>query len=406
MLEDLKTNQLSLFRDNSKLKVGVIDFKKDKRKALWTKYGLDAVLEELNSNNVHRCTIDETDRYDIVLFSATSPLDIFELIKESKNKKKQNLLIGGQGCYSPLSLLNMEAKVFFGRAENIVNDLVHSNVTTKSLLDLKSFNDSNEYEIRRARRLLDGETTVGCKNKCKFCQYAHTRNYIGPLDYTPTTKGYIVNEDTWQSFKIKTGHITTALDGWSEKSRKKVRKQVSDGEIIEKLNRCIKELNGTMVLKVFQIVGYPWETLDTVNNDIAAFSELLSKCAKHGKGRVVMMFLCTPFSPEPITPMSGEPVSLIDWRTSLTGNKCRNVYKSKAIEAFILPQTVGLARTLKRVAINRGANGDIIMEMASHKGNSAEVAEQHLKIMGHLCGAYTSQFKLKMESVKFDNNCF
>jgi hypothetical protein len=400
MLKDLERKQLGLFRNKTKRKIAVLDIgTKKTRASTFTKYGLDAVLEELNIN-VDTTTVDNMHNFDTVLFSSTSPADTMLLSIALRGRKADNLIVGGQGAYAIRGLAGTGCKVFFGRAEGIVEKIVHGQYNGESMVDLsKDKGLKNSYTIRKAQKLLNGEVSVGCRLKCKFCQYSHTRNFIGASDYNATSSGHNVVEDTWRSFVPQTGRVTTALDGWSEETRKKIGKiGSSNDQIVSKLNMCIEQVVGIMTLKVFQIVGYPWETLATVESDIDQMTELLSTVRSTGPGRVVIMFINTPFSPEPLTPMEKDPISLVDWRTKLTGNRCRPMLKKKHIEAFILPQTPGLFTTLCRVAVNRGCTPEQLYRLSLLRGSSAEKVAGALPLIGNIYeagkGDYCDYLKL------------
>jgi hypothetical protein len=372
----------ALYGDKSRIAVLRIDGVK-RRGSNWTKYGLDAVLEEIQQEHIS-IEVSQMADFDTVLFSATSPVDLFALSNALHGYQAPNLIVGGQGAYSVRCLADTGCSVFFGRAEGIVQDIIDRKNVDPYLLDFKKdpFIEG-QYKIRRARYLLDGEHSVGCRHRCRFCQYSYTRNHIGS-DYNPTDKGHTVVEDNWASFPIKTGRITTALDGWNAETRKRVHKPVTDQDIIDKIQQVITSIDGTMVLKVFQIAGYPWETLESVNTDIDRMSDIMARCDTIGPGRVVVMFLNTPFSPEPLTPMQYENIPLIDWRNNITGNRCRAIYKSPNLESFILPQTPGLMTLLKRVAINRGVKAEILKQMATFKGCTADQVAKTLPIIGEV----------------------
>ena len=136
-------------------------------------------------------------------------------------------------------------------------------------------------------------------------------------------------------------------------------KPICDEEIVELISKIISDLPGKrMCLKVFQIVGYPWETPESVRDDILAFRALLGR-VKSGPGRVVMMFTITPFSPEPLTQMEDDPANItVRWRDILLDDSLRCVYDSPHLNAFILPQIPGPVTLFKRVAVNRGVSVD------------------------------------------------
>jgi hypothetical protein len=182
-----------------------------------------------------------------------------------------------------------------------------------------------------------------------------------------------VIEDRWQNIVPKTGNQTTALDGWSETTRRRVRKPVSDRQIIETLTGILREISGIMRLKVFQIVGYPWETAESLQDDLDSMKDVLSRVSppKSAKSRIMMMVTVTPFSPEPLTHMQNEPANITDnWRGILLNDKNRCLFNSDHLNAFILPQIPGPLLLSKRVAVNRCADSNLLRKI--HRTKSVE----------------------------------
>tara|TARA_R100001530_G_scaffold1066_3_gene1821 strand:- start:36 stop:509 length:474 start_codon:yes stop_codon:yes gene_type:complete len=124
-----------------------------------------------------------------------------------------------------------------------------------------------------------------------------------------------------------------------------------------------------MRLKVFQIVGYPWETRESVIDDVLRFRNLLSRVRPGPNGgRIMMLVTVTPFSPEPLTKMEGDAANIgINWRDVLLGDDLRCIYDSPHLNAFILPQIPGPLTLYKRVAVNRCASIDRLREIATAK---------------------------------------
>ena len=375
---DLMAGQLDLLRWRMPEKVGVLELAgtasnvQEARRATFAHYGMQVVLDELSAR-AELCTPATMDDYDLVLFSCTAPTDILSVIHEVPREHKCRLVVGGQGCY-PIWLLREYAdRIFFGRAEGVCDEAIlgdgcHGHMWRPG---------GTSYTIRQAARLLPGESSVGCQLKCKFCQYSHTRRWsrCKGSAYTAGSIGARVLEDTWYSLHIqRPGRYTTALDGWSQETRRKIGKGVKDEQIVEKLSRVVETIDGTAVIKVFQIIGYPWETPESVAEDIRRMGELLSRI-RHGRGRVVLLFMVTPFSPEPLTPMEDDPASLVCWRDFLVESNLRAVCSTAQCEAFILPQINSPLTLLKRIAINRGMEETEIRDLAKIRGTWREIAD-------------------------------
>lgn len=384
-LNDIKNGQTNLFDKKRDQTIAVLQLAgtvktvQAARSTQWSAYGLSVLIDELGGN-IGTCTPKTMDDYDVVLYSITSPVDQLSMAAElpdRQERKRSRLIVGGQGSYPIWGLSSMVDRVCFGRAEKAAEAICLHNDALPYCYDAhKDPHVTGRYEIRASSGLHPKEGSLGCKQACTFCQYTYTRETIGQSEtsaYNAGGQGHKVDEDTIATVDLtKPGRITTALDGWSESTRRKVRKGVTDSFFARRLRTATESINGTIVLKVFQIVGYPWETIDSINADIEHMREVLAEAdlATKQTGRVVIMFVNTPFSPEPLTPMQDDRASVdINWRHALIGQspQCRNVYKGINIEAFMLPQISGPLSLLRRVAVNRGATKDQLFALGCAK---------------------------------------
>ncbi len=322
--------------------------------ALGMSPGLAAIVAEARKTiTVDVAGLDEAKRYKTLLWSITSPVEVEKLRKSGYSKPPgQTVIAGGMGALNPWAVHDFADAMVFGRAEGQVAEILEG----KTLPNVwRKFDDPSvegRYEIRQAHHLLEDERQVGCPNKCLFCQYTWVRKHTVPgLSYR---SGHVTPEDDWNRLEITgPGRYITALDGWSEETRLRVRKHITDEQVIDKL-RGIQECHypAATVIKVYMIVGYPWETPESVMRDMSRLREVFALAdAGHG-GRVVLMLLVTPFSPEPMTPMEGAPVRPVDWRHVIEQGG-RALYWSDHLEAFVLPQIALPETLLRRVAVNR-----------------------------------------------------
>jgi hypothetical protein len=384
-LHNIQIGQTSLFDIKRPLTVGVLQLSgtikvvQAARSTQWSAYGLSGIIDELGGN-VGTCTPATMDNWDVVLYSITSPVDQISMAAElpdNSQRKRSRLIVGGQGAYPIWALSTMTDRVCFGRAEKAAQEICIEREPLAFCYDAARDPDIvKRYQIRASNGLYSQEGSLGCKQACTFCQYTYTRETIGQSDtsaYNAGSQGHKVDEDTIATVDLtKPGRITTALDGWSEGTRRRVRKGVTDSFFARRLRTATESINGTIVLKVFQIVGYPWETIESINADIKHMQAVLAQadCPTKQPGRVVIMFVNTPFSPEPLTPMQDDRASVdINWRHALIGqhSKCRNVYTGTNIEAFILPQISGPLSLLRRVAVNRGASKEQLIAFGKVK---------------------------------------
>jgi hypothetical protein len=266
----------------------------------------------------------------------------------------------------------MVSRVMFGRAEGIVDDLILGGDPSIYCYDreLDPQAARGPYFIRRPRYLVPGEASVGCGGSCAFCQYRAVRPW-GSGGFRDTGLGKAVTEDRWQDLTMGPGRLMTALDGWSEETRRRVKKPVADDQIVETLSRLVEATVGKApaIVKVFQIVGYPWETEETVRADVLRFRALLGRVRPAAGGRVVLMFQNTPFLPEPLTEMEAAPCNIMaDWLGVLRGegpDGLRVVYDGPSLNAYNRPQIYGPRMRLERVAVARGVPAATLRAMGA-----------------------------------------
>ena len=372
--------QPTLFKSNTP-RVGVLQLGDGKGRAHQFTYGLDAVCNELSVNVTKELTPETVNDCDIALCSLCSVQDTLALICALDERPRSRLIVGGHGVYPFLAWRHLAHRIVFGRTEDAVDSCILGTDPLPFCYDYDADPQvANKYQIRRARRLLEGEQSVGCGGYCTFCQYRATRPPFGG-GYGNSNRGSVVLEDRWDSIKAQPGQQTTALDGFSEATRKRVHKPVDDEQIIEKLSWCLHRVSGIMRLKVFQIVGYPWETAESVRDDVLHWREVLSKVRPGNPGaRIMMLVTTTPFSPEPLTPMEDDPANIeTNWRDILLADELRCIFDSPHLNAFFLPQIPGPLTLYKRVAVNRGASVDQLRGIAR-----AKTIEEAVAIGGHL----------------------
>jgi len=362
-------------------------------------FGLRAMLENECINVDAVVTHETIDNVDVALCSFTSVQDVYALLRHGEKiaqRKRARLVVGGQGVYAFSGWRSYVDAVALGRCE----------VQLRSIIDGKTYPNvyeyakdpalSRRYLVRRARFLLPGEKSVGCHRRCAFCQYSATRPLLG-AKYTNFSGGTFLHEDTWENLKIQSGGQTTALDGLSEETRRKVRKSVSDEEILDKLTRLIEasdRAGSKAFLRVYQIIGYPWETPESVREDLARQRELFLRARPRGSGRVVMMYKFTPFSPEPLTEMERAQANVLThWRHVL--EPVRVIIDKPHLNVWIATIMPGPCTLYRRVAVNRGLPAETLVRL-----DKAKTIEEMIEIGGEIyqegAGSYISD-KISVE---------
>lgn len=343
------------------MKIGVLMFCKKKDRATRNMsfdkldyLGFKYVLSELKSDYEY-CSLENIYKYDFILWSITSVYDIESLILDWKKIKKGDcrVVVGGAGCINIMSIYDFVDVACFGRCEGQINDILAGVKFPNVWRKADDPELSGKYDIRQAQAMLIGENSIGCKNKCFFCHYAWSHKHVGLKHYDNNSK---LAEDDLKSTKIiSSGRYITAIDGTSELTRLAVNKNITNDDLVKFLSQIYDvELTAAVNVKLYNIVGYPHETVSVLRDDLKELANVFERAdRKTGKRRMVVMIFVTPFSPDPITPMECEPVNLdVNWREEL--NRIgRQVYKGVDYECFILPQILIPPTVAKRVMIQR-----------------------------------------------------
>jgi hypothetical protein len=368
--------QYSLLCDQSRL-IGVIALNgwgNSRKDVSWMSGGMKAILNELRWQ-WEATTVEEMDKYEVCLLSLTSQTDMCTAALRLPEKHVCKIIVGGSGCTNIRSIIPMIDVACFGRCEGMINEIVEGGVFENVWRKETDPNFTGQYVMRQAQYLVSGEVSVGCKFRCRFCQYTWTRKLKGETYHHG--KDLATYEDNFVDLQIEApGHHTSAIDGTSERSRFLVGKPIPDELIIEKIQSIQgKHLLSTVTIKLYNIIGYPWETRESIEADMIDFGLLLKRADTHKGTRILIMMMITPFSPEPLTPMSMlQAETRWYWREEIN-LLSRNLYKSDTLEAFILPQINSNKTLLMRCLTNRGASAETIRQIEKSGKNGGDWKE-------------------------------
>lgn len=394
------THAFDIFKSTRIRSCMPVFYGQDPRNVGFASSGAAHVIKE-SGLDVELVPADKVAGYDLVLVSMLSCMDAERMMLDWRERPDVgSIIIGGQGCVSIRGVSDLADVAHFGRAEGAVQSIIDGEHGPSTWTRNADSGIVGSYAMRPPQRLLDGEVAIGCRNRCTYCQYTYTRPYL-----SPSGAGYAngsdlrTPEEDWRGLEITgPGRYTTALDGWSDETRQRVLKHVRNAHVREKMLDVIaRGWDKPVVLKVFQIVGYPWETPETVKADIAAFADLLKGIdadSPASGGRVLMMICHTPFSPEPLTPMQHCPAQLTNWRAVIDSLPVpRQIYAGKHIEAFCLPQIPGPFTLAKRCAIQRGCSAEAFRSgvdaanALKRAASAGDRADEFLRIAGNWISA-------------------
>lgn len=278
------------------------------------------------------CSPETAGEYKTILVSFTSTYDIYafykavSLLSTWQRPRTFKVIGGGFGMQNPMTIRNYVDVAIFGRAEDIIVDVITEKITNHP--GIMFLPDITPVKINQISRLYGNsislrtggttaqtewkESFVGCINKCKFCHYTWSRKWLSK-DET-YKQGSLTMEHSmeilWKdifSMEKKEGRIRTAVDGCSERLRFLFGKKITDKDIKNGIE-YIGKFEGITVLLVYNIGNMPGETEDDI--------ELLYKSIQSAKpkNRVIVVVHTTPFRPSLVTPMQYFGVKIYpDW---------------------------------------------------------------------------------------------
>ena len=256
--------------------------------------------------------IDRIRDVDIVLLPLTSVQEIESFLMVAKQNEnllrnsKAKIIAGGFGVVNISCLINYIDVAVFGRCDNQqICRIVSDNEKSENVW-YKTDDPKFEKEYCMGKHVPPKhdyiETgNIGCHRKCYYCQYSWVRESKGK--YSPQANAR--ETDIWNSDFSKNGVYITALDGLSEETRFRVNKKITNRFLVEKLSEPYK-INDpkTVGIKLYNIIGYPWETIESIKRDYEQLFAMLSKMDKKtGRLKVKIELQNTPFTPELLTPM-------------------------------------------------------------------------------------------------------
>lgn len=322
-------------------------------------YGLNYIISEIDKkkNEISYVSNMNINSVDYCLISITSYYDIFNLRKELKGKIiTTKIIIGGAGIINLQSVYDIADIVVIGRGEGIINKIFDNENIKGVWYKKRDANISSLYPIRQASKLINikgyEEKEVGCSNKCKFCQYGwkfkimnNDNNYSG---------GYNNREDTINNLDFSlcnrrtAPRLNSAIDGFTENTRKKINKKITNEDITNKLFEIYDQKQSYFALKLYAIIGFSWEK----KIELQEFFESVKKADKKSLKKLNIFLISTHFVPMPITPFEGESVNLYDFRDEVKRKKYK--YKGESINVYYpYNQITGVITTIEHTLINR-----------------------------------------------------
>lgn len=269
---------------------------------------------------------ENANKYDIVLISLTSNLDMIALTRYLNNyidwkRRKFVVCAGGFGMQNYIPIMEYIDYAWYGRVENEISWLIENNfdVEHQSLIKIGKHKNViiNQSNILYPNVYTFGggmtkEQIYGCPNKCFFCYYSFSRKYINTGNnlysfnqgYTSSIEIEQCKKELYKNFAIP--EITSSIDGFSERLRFAMNKRIPNNQIIEFIkyitsNTTCKALR----LKLYNIVGIETET----ETDYNEFLETIIKIGELKKNISIIVH-STPLNPSICTPVAYAPINI------------------------------------------------------------------------------------------------
>jgi hypothetical protein len=289
--------------------------------------GALVLMDELKRNGFDADVCDYKTAFDYthVLVSMTATDDIYDIYKQCHKNNWQNrtftAFVGGFGCQNPIALASFIDYAFFGRADGVICDYLQNpeNYTVYSFrisqphkIELRQVSELYPYPvIYGANNTTWKEKFIGCPFRCKFCHYSYNRKYIGGGGYInnglSTGSPEMMLKDICDLTE-KTGRLTAALDGYSERLRFKFGKKIS-WDMLEAVMDTLASFKGNTYFKLYNITNFPTET-EADEQEFIYFWTNYVQITKKADGIVKVDIFNTAFRPSLNTPMERMPVKL------------------------------------------------------------------------------------------------
>jgi hypothetical protein len=307
------------------MKIGYLDYKYFGKRA--GNIGQDIFLSHI-TYDVSPVTPEKAMELDILLVSIPSTFQYVDYVKTAlkyqfDKRNKTIIIIGGYGAINPYFLDGLFDYFVLGRVHTKANEIIEQ-ALTRSLAKSDNVVTPDTYGMTKRLcqdSMTGNESFVGCKYKCKFCQYSHIRKRQGfSTEYVQNllTKGNSpeIMFKSILDLNSKPGRIRTAIDGYSNRLRKAYGKKITNEAIVDAISHLgnLAKNKKPVVMTLYNITNFPGETPEDYKEFVNTINSI-----KEPNGRVIIAVCSMTFRPSPLTPMeylqAGTFPSIIPLRT-------------------------------------------------------------------------------------------
>ncbi len=351
------------------MKIGILHFKKRIRSRLGKAFtltelragfkGVYGIADEIfGSNAIIPFYPDDPVAIDILLISLMGYHDVFNLLKFVPAKLPVPTIVGGPACWNIRPFKHVIDKAVFGRSEGIINSVLNGKPSVHVWSQERDPDLQLQYQVRGPVYAVGDEKSAGCSKRCYFCRYGWTcrpsLNFKGYTGHAPFNELFLADIN-WHAKKNK--RIVTGLDGLSEETRFRVNKRITDEQFICKIKEFYTAGPGNYQVKLYIIIGYPWETVESVLRDVKHIIRMLTKIDFPSASRLQIYLHFNHFVPSSLTPMELCAFNLNFFHPHLGRNGWK-WYKGKSIEIYGIPTSASLMQSFEMLLCDRAFEGD------------------------------------------------
>ncbi len=354
--------------------------------------GIKRIIYELHNAgyNTEFVSIKDINKHKYNIYSVISSFEYMNLLshKDELSNRTSKLILGGAGLCNVSPLINIADIFHIGRGENCIINILNGKEQDGTIYDAHNLkDDSVNVKMPECLIKISGyeEKSVGCNAKCFFCQYAWKNGTLNTNDRYTSGSSLFEDYITTLDWNMAVKGAVSAIDGLQEKTRKMVNKKVSNKDITDKFLEAMEtKRDKRLSLKLFNIVGYPWEKGDL--SIVNEFKNCIKKAAIDGKYKNTIKVVVNHnhFTPMPLTPMEMLPVNIFNFRNLFMKHK--DIYDDGHINVWHYDYSASPLYAMEQAIINRASSdNDTGIKILGAKKYYSLSASQKVKLLASNC---------------------
>lgn len=322
---------------------------------------------------------------DFVLISLQSYYDMFNVLKDVPDRRKAQIIVGGQACMNITPIIEKIDVANFGRCDNgLINRILNGEDLPNVWRKINDRRFEKYYAVGLPK--LEIEQSIGCQKKCNFCSYSWWNRYETNDKGSEHFTSNIGYENFIQKIDWKKYHRSlTAIDGCNEVVRQYSGKRIKTQDIIDSLLRTNETYSKkSLYLKIQNMYGLKPDTPKSlVETDLI---EACNYVDKKISNRLTIWLNNNHFTPMPKTPLAKEKVDLFNYRETIKDIPI--LFKGDKIKMYSgymfsnSPSLSCILTVANRIGLNH-PNRKVFIEKTKEKKFFKQPSEKIIKFCTH-----------------------